>query len=399
MVSVYQPYQGLLLTFARPSAEAATTGVSGAGPTWFPSEVDALPVWHARCRLGLHDHDVDPFHAEQKKAVIKTEADSDVFMSSPKEHTRSAPPDPIAGSSARTRFAEMFRAMPGHDPQSPILLVRGRPSVSIPATGFFQPGTPTLDLRTPPRPSKNKLAPAPHITPTRMRSDAEIPPSSPMEAASTSPPSSPMRAPQPRELFFAVQGGECVYSDRHAARVAYNRRLGVAGRANLCSTVNFDKAVLVAAGHDVEQAAAFMDAEAAEERMEAQRVAQAAQHRAEEMQRREEASTRRRLAIQAGVAERQAQENAERQRQENERVEEAKRVGKAARLAAITRVVGESSGKGKGKERTVSPALSEGSDVYDAGFEDLSNVNFEAVDALVSSQPCPPYDHRAAKFA
>ncbi|KAJ7501433.1 hypothetical protein B0H11DRAFT_2224331, partial [Mycena galericulata] len=194
-------------------------------------------------------------------------------------------------------------------------------------------------------------------TPTKQggRSSVDPPPSSASKASGL--PSSPSLFTPTLRLFYAVQGGECVYSDRLAAHEAYHRQLDTVGYGNLCTTSNLTKATLVAAGHDVEQARVIMVAWEEEEREAARKEEQ---QTVEEAEHRARASAQRLADIAAGVAERKEREEK----------------GKAARLAAILHATNGAPAAGVhgsvGRE-----GRGEG---YHVGFDDLTDLDFAAID-------------------
>ncbi|KAJ7435037.1 hypothetical protein B0H11DRAFT_1938024 [Mycena galericulata] len=354
-----------------PSAEAASSGIRGPGATWFSSVDTAVPAWHARCRLGVHNHPAEP-----TSSPVKAEA-SDITMVSPfrpRQNEEQSPPMATANSlpvhpsqSARVAFAHEYLKMPNHDPNSSCLVIRGRPEIT--AGTSHQAGTPTLDFRTPTRGSGSNVAltsPFSPTTPTKQggRSSVDPPPSSASKASGL--PSSPSLFTPTLRLFYAVQGGECVYSDRLAAHEAYHRQLDTVGYGNLCTTSNLTKATLVAAGHDVEQARVIMVAWEEEEREAARKEEQ---QTVEEAEHRARASAQRLADIAAGVAERKEREEK----------------GKAARLAAILHATNGAPAAGvttplEGKDagnRPPSPSASEG---YHVGFDDLTDLDFAAID-------------------
>ncbi|KAJ7500266.1 hypothetical protein B0H11DRAFT_2225812 [Mycena galericulata] len=369
VVNPHARNQGIGLYTSWPSAKAASNGISSAGATWYPSPEAALPAWHARCQLGVHTHPADPNTAPKNEP--------DVFMSSPAH----APPSsgsahPVhPAQESRVAFAKVYMQLPGHDPNASCLLVEGRPSIS--AAGHHYPGFPAIDFRTP---QANTAGLAVSVfepsTPTKTAmssSPAAVPLTSslPLASSPAAAPSSPIAAPFPPmpQLFFAVQGGESLPR--------------VVGHGNLCTTTNLDKATLVAAGHDVEQAEVIMAAWAVEEREAARLETEAVQQ--EEAKNRAEASARRRADIAAGVAERKVKE-------ERGRLARRQAILQASAEAATR--VGEGSGKGKGRKRSVSC----NSDSYDEGFYDLTSLNLDEVEELQSSprNHCQSSQHRAA---
>ncbi|KAJ7439621.1 hypothetical protein B0H11DRAFT_1934453 [Mycena galericulata] len=376
-----------------PSAEAASSGIRGPGATWFSSVDTAVPAWHARCRLGVHNHPAEP------TSPVKAEA-SDISMASPSrpcQNEEQSPPIARASSlpvhpsqSARVAFAHEYLKMPNHDPNSSCLLIRGRPEIT--AGTSHQASTPTLDFRTPTRGEDTKAmltSPFSPTTPTKQgsRSSVNLPPSSPSKASS--PPSSPASFTPALQLFYAVQGGECVYSDRLAAHTAYHRQLDAVGHGIFCSTSDLTKASLVAAGHDVEQARVIIATWEKEEREAARKLQEDVEREEQEAERRAHASAQRLADIAAGVTERKKREEQ----------------GRAARLAAIIGATNGSQvapaagaaapqegGKGKGKDvkkdtggQPPSPSGSEG---YDVGFDDLADLDFTGIDG--DYQPSPP---------
>ncbi|KAJ7432672.1 hypothetical protein B0H11DRAFT_1940165 [Mycena galericulata] len=340
-----------------PSAEAASSGIRGPGATWFSSVDTAVPAWHARCRLGVHNHPAEP------TSPVKAEA-SDISMASPSrpcQNEEQSPPIARASSppvhpsqSARVAFAHEYLKMPNHDPNSSCLLIRGRPEIT--AGTSHQASTPTLDFRTPTRGEDTKAmltSPFSPTTPTKQGAGS-------------------------------VSTAIVLLLTRRI-----HRQLDAVGHGIFCSTSDLTKASLVAAGHDVEQARVIIATWEKEEREAARKLQEDVEREEQEAERRAHASAQRLADIAAGVTERKKREEQ----------------GRAARLAAIIGATNGSQvapaagaaapqegGKGKGKDvkkdtggQPPSPSGSEG---YDVGFDDLADLDFTGIDG--DYQPSPP---------
>ncbi|KAJ6487327.1 hypothetical protein DFH09DRAFT_1312458 [Mycena vulgaris] len=243
------------------SCRAACEGVPGGGGVFYRDQALALPAWHARCRLGQHDHAIEPkYHAAQPKVTA--------MAHDPPSTPKKAHIPGIAGSPATPRNTKP------PVPASPLpASLSTKKAPRMPA--FEHSGSPPPSFANPELPA---FAAAPLSTPG-------------------------VAALMPPNMHFAVRGGEVVHSRLSDAMNQYTQGVSSLGEAALMATSNPFKAMFFSTG-STESAADELGALAWNlDMMEKEREKEEMEREVAFLAQRQLASTRRKAAIQQALRE------------------------------------------------------------------------------------------------